>query len=261
MSGSRRDHVGITSGSRLRPRTRRRPEKGQAAAGRGLCPYEKGGAHAKLSQDGRCRPPQVSERSRTGRRRHGRGNGRAFASQSAPAPARVNYPSNRLANVKDLKVNEPLNVAYPDEDAPGVLIKLGKRVPSGVGPDGDIVGFSTVCPHKGFPLAYDASGQDPELPRPLLALRLREAARRSGARRRRTSRSTCCASTTRATSTPKASTSCSTAACPTCSEGGSTWLTSVKSTGFRSSRRTPRSTTSPATTASSAAATRPTPGD
>ena len=92
-----------------------------------------------------------------GRSRHGGGNGRAFAGESAPAPARVEYPSNRLANVRDLKVNEPLNVSYPDRDAPGVLLKLGKRVPTGVGPDGDIVGFSTICPHKGFPLSYSKS--------------------------------------------------------------------------------------------------------
>ena len=70
-------------------------------------------------------------------------------------PARVDYPSNRLANVGDLKVNEALSVNYPDADAPGVLIKLGTRVPTGVGADGDIVGFSTTCPHKGFPLAYN----------------------------------------------------------------------------------------------------------
>ena len=50
-----------------------------------------------------------------------------------------------------------VNVSYPDADAPGVLIKLGVRVPTGVGPDGDIVGFSTICPHKGFPLAYNKS--------------------------------------------------------------------------------------------------------
>ena len=77
--------------------------------------------------------------------------------KAEPAAARVTYPSNRLGNVHDLKINEPLTVAYPDADAPGVLIKLGTRVPSGVGPDGDIVGFSTVCPHKGFPLAYNKS--------------------------------------------------------------------------------------------------------
>jgi arsenite oxidase small subunit len=70
--------------------------------------------------------------------------------------ARVNYPINRLGNVNDLKANEPLDVTYPDADAPGVLMKLGKKVPGGVGPDGDIVGFTTVCPHKGFPLSYSA---------------------------------------------------------------------------------------------------------
>ena len=34
-------------------------------------------------------------------------------------------------------------------------MKLGSKVPGGVGPDGDIVGFTTICPHKGFPLAYN----------------------------------------------------------------------------------------------------------
>jgi arsenite oxidase small subunit len=77
--------------------------------------------------------------------------------KAAPSSARVNYPSNRLANVNELKVNEPLNVSYPDNDAPGVLLKLGKRVADGIGPDGDIVGFTTICPHKGFPLAYNKS--------------------------------------------------------------------------------------------------------
>jgi arsenite oxidase small subunit len=73
------------------------------------------------------------------------------------SPARVVYPSNRLANVGDLRVDEPLRVSYPDNDAPGVLLKLGKRVPTGVGGDADIVGFSTICPHKGFLLNYSKS--------------------------------------------------------------------------------------------------------
>ncbi len=73
-------------------------------------------------------------------------------------------PSNRLANISDLKPNEPLTVAYPDGDAPGVLLKLGKRVPGGVGADGDIVGFSTTCPHKGFPLNYNAADKTMNCP-------------------------------------------------------------------------------------------------
>ena len=70
--------------------------------------------------------------------------------------ARVTYPSNRLANLADLKPNEPLEITYPDADSPGVLIKLGAKVPTGAGPDSDVVGFSTLCPHKGFPLRYTA---------------------------------------------------------------------------------------------------------
>ncbi len=75
--------------------------------------------------------------------------------QAAPQLARLTYPASRLANVSDLKPNTALQVSYPDADAPGVLLKLGSKVPGGVGPDGDIVGFTTMCPHKGFPLAYN----------------------------------------------------------------------------------------------------------
>jgi arsenite oxidase small subunit len=77
--------------------------------------------------------------------------------KAKPLPARVEYPSNRLANVKDLKPNTPKEISYPDKDSPGVLLKLGTRVPEGVGPEGDIVAFSTLCPHKGFPLNYSAT--------------------------------------------------------------------------------------------------------
>ena len=94
--------------------------------------------------------------------------------KAAPGAALPKYPSNRLANVSDLKANAPFDVSYPDADAPGVLIKLGQRVPGGVGPDGDIVGFSTLCPHKGFPAQLQRDRQDTELSGPLFPLRLRE---------------------------------------------------------------------------------------
>ena len=84
--------------------------------------------------------------------------------KAAPPAARVDYPSNRLANVADLKVNAPLNVSYPDDSAPGVLLKLGNKVPGGVGADGDVVGFSTTCPHKGFPLNYNAGDRTMNCP-------------------------------------------------------------------------------------------------
>jgi arsenite oxidase small subunit len=76
----------------------------------------------------------------------------------------VDYPANRLANMADLKLNEPMDVAYPDAESPGVLLKLGQKVPGGVGPDGDIVAFSVICPHKGFPLAYVAEDRSLNCP-------------------------------------------------------------------------------------------------
>lgn len=77
------------------------------------------------------------------------------AAQATPAPAMVDYPSNRLANVADLSVNEPMDIEYPDSDSPGVLLKLGQAVEGGVGPDSDIVAFSTLCPHRGWMLSYN----------------------------------------------------------------------------------------------------------
>ncbi len=84
----------------------------------------------------------------------------AFAPAQAKAQtaaARVEYPSNRLANIADLTIDEPMDVAYPDDDSPGILLKLGQAVESGAGPDGDIVAYSVICPHKGFYMNYDAT--------------------------------------------------------------------------------------------------------
>ena len=86
------------------------------------------------------------------------------APRAAPSPALVEYPTARLANVRDLKLNEPQDIAYPDADSPGVLLKLGNRVEGGAGPDGDIVAFSTLCPHKGFPLTYVAADRSMSCP-------------------------------------------------------------------------------------------------
>jgi arsenite oxidase small subunit len=75
-------------------------------------------------------------------------------SQAALSRAWFDYPVAKLGNIKDLKFNEPKEIAYPDANSPGVLLKLGSQVEGGVGPDCDIVAFSTLCPHKGFPLNY-----------------------------------------------------------------------------------------------------------
>jgi arsenite oxidase small subunit len=88
----------------------------------------------------------------------------ATQATAASNGALLDYPSSRLGNIKDLKANEPVQVSYPDADAPGVLIKLGKAVEGGVGPEGDVVGFTTVCPHKGFPLSYNSDSRTMNCP-------------------------------------------------------------------------------------------------
>jgi arsenite oxidase small subunit len=80
-------------------------------------------------------------------------------SAKSPSHAGGDYPSSRLANLKELKLNAPINVAYPDPASPGVLLKLGHEVEGGVGPEGDVVAFSTLCAHKGYPLSYNASSR------------------------------------------------------------------------------------------------------
>lgn len=75
---------------------------------------------------------------------------------AAPANAQIDYPSNKLANVKNLKVNVPVEIEYPDADSPGIIIKLGQAVENGVGPDKDIVAYSVLCPHKGWALNYNS---------------------------------------------------------------------------------------------------------
>ena len=65
------------------------------------------------------------------------------------------YPRKAVVRASTLKVNEPLSFTYPDASSPCALIKMGRKVQGGVGPDGDIVAYSTLCTHMGCPVAYD----------------------------------------------------------------------------------------------------------
>ncbi len=73
-----------------------------------------------------------------------------------PASDPVVYPVMRLGNIAELRPNEPVPMSYPDSQSPGVLIKVGNAVENGVGPDGDVVAYSTQCPHRGYRLFYRA---------------------------------------------------------------------------------------------------------
>jgi len=66
------------------------------------------------------------------------------------------YPSKVVINAQALQVNAPHSFTYPDASSPCTLVKMGKRVPGGVGPDGDIVAYSILCTHMGCPVSYNA---------------------------------------------------------------------------------------------------------
>lgn len=65
------------------------------------------------------------------------------------------YPRKRVANIRDLKEDQPISFNYPDADSPAVLVKLGKEAFGGVGPQRDIVAFSSLCTHQGCPVTYE----------------------------------------------------------------------------------------------------------
>lgn len=74
------------------------------------------------------------------------------------------YPIKSLGNAKKLPVNKAVNFSYPDEFSPCAVIRMGYPVPGGVGPNKDIVAYSTMCTHMGCPVAYDSSSRNFKCP-------------------------------------------------------------------------------------------------
>jgi arsenite oxidase small subunit len=65
------------------------------------------------------------------------------------------YPREGITKAGALQVNEPLTFQCPDPDSPCQILKAGRAVPGGIGPDGDIVAYSTTCTHMGCPLTHE----------------------------------------------------------------------------------------------------------
>ena len=73
----------------------------------------------------------------------------------------ASYPRRKIGRVSQLKVDQPVMFQYPWKDpySTNMLVKLGVPAGGGVGPDQDIVAFSTFCTHMGGPLAGQYRGQ------------------------------------------------------------------------------------------------------
>jgi|GEM_PF-105862 len=59
------------------------------------------------------------------------------------------YPEKRIAKLSELTDGEPVAFTYPLEEQPNILVKLGGKALRGIGPDQDIVAYSSLCTHMG----------------------------------------------------------------------------------------------------------------
>ncbi len=73
------------------------------------------------------------------------------------------YPTVYVADIGALAEGEPISFEYPDEQHSCLLMKLGSPAMDGVGPDTDIVAFSTICPHMGCSIAGNYHSDRPDI--------------------------------------------------------------------------------------------------
>lgn len=69
------------------------------------------------------------------------------------------YPREVVARLGELTINQPLSFNYPDDRSPCVAIRKGREVKGGVGPQRDVVAYSTQCTHMGCPVNYDQESE------------------------------------------------------------------------------------------------------
>lgn len=65
------------------------------------------------------------------------------------------YPKKSVGAAKGMPLNQAVSFAYPDDSSPCLAIRMGSPVPGGVGPNGDIVAYSSYCTHMGCPVSYE----------------------------------------------------------------------------------------------------------
>jgi arsenite oxidase small subunit len=80
---------------------------------------------------------------------------------NATAPS-LSFPRVRVGNISQLSVDQALIFSYPLDDTPNILLKLGVKAESGVGPDGDIVAYSQLCQHLGCVYGFQPPGTSPK---------------------------------------------------------------------------------------------------
>lgn len=75
------------------------------------------------------------------------------AAQAAPGPV-ARYPVLPIAPIERIARGSLLPFTYPDDGAPAILLRLHEPALGGIGPNREIVAYSTLCTHKGCPVLY-----------------------------------------------------------------------------------------------------------
>jgi len=85
--------------------------------------------------------------------------GRVAAQNAAREVAVTQHPRERVASLAELEVDRAIEFEFPEghQHAGATLVKLGTRAGGGVGPEQDVVAFSTRCTHMGGNVLYNAA--------------------------------------------------------------------------------------------------------
>lgn len=86
------------------------------------------------------------------------------ARQGAVVAYKGEYPKVPVARSRNLEKHTAVTFYYPDKASPCLLIRSGKPLPDGVGPDSDIVAFSAMCTHMGCTVFYDQDSETMKCP-------------------------------------------------------------------------------------------------
>jgi arsenite oxidase small subunit len=82
----------------------------------------------------------------------------ALAAPSAdPGGAVLPYKAKVVGKAGTLDADHAVAFTFPDASSPCAMLKMGTPVPGGVGPNQDIVAYSTMCTHMGCPVNYDSA--------------------------------------------------------------------------------------------------------
>jgi arsenite oxidase small subunit len=83
------------------------------------------------------------------------------ASPSSATAGPAQFPRVKVAQLSDLQVGQPIAFNYPLDTEPNILVKLGMKAQGGIGPEGDIVAFSSICQHLGCVYGFQTTGSSP----------------------------------------------------------------------------------------------------